>query len=110
MINSLPFDHAIGDVDFSWIMPEKAESLFLNAVEIHFSKRHPQSLLPSNKADSLLVVSYAWDSNSWPGNEFYSGSLDGSGDPAAASCSMIAELHNAEINCENMSGECAVVF
>lgn len=43
-------------------------------------------------------MSYAWDGNALPGNEFWLGSLSGSGDPAAASSTQIAEIHNPHIN------------
>lgn len=46
----------------------------------------------------LLVVTYAWDGNSLPGNEFWKGFLGNSGDSAAAASSQIAELHNPHIN------------
>lgn len=44
------------------------------------------------------MVSYAWDGNALPGNEFWWGQLAASGDPAAASSTQIAELHNPHIN------------
>lgn len=44
------------------------------------------------------MVTYAWDGNSLPGNEFWNGYLASSGDPAAACSSQIAELHTSRIN------------
>lgn len=46
----------------------------------------------------LLVVSYAWDGNALPGNEFWIGMLSATGDCAAAASTQIAELHNPHIN------------
>ena len=48
--------------------------------------------------DRLLVACYAWDGNAFPGNEFWRGSLNTSGDPAAACCSTIGELQNPYVN------------
>lgn len=63
---------------------------------IKVNKRAPSEKLEDESL--LLVVSYAWDGNSYPGNEFWVGSLSASGDPAAACSTTIAELHNVEIN------------
>lgn len=49
-------------------------------------------------------MSYAWDGNALPGNEFWMGSLSASGDPAAACSSLISELHNPHINMPMVSG------
>ncbi|XP_050293097.1 uncharacterized protein LOC126733752 [Anthonomus grandis grandis] len=67
-------------------------------IKIHINGQHPHEKLIEEHQGKLLVVSYAWDGNALPGNEFWRGSLDGSGDPAAASSTQIAELHNAHIN------------
>lgn len=46
----------------------------------------------------LLVVSYAWDGNALPGNEFWKGLLGSTGDSSTASSTQITELHNPHIN------------
>lgn len=44
------------------------------------------------------MVSYAWDGNALPGNEWWLGKLGSSGDSAAGSSTQISELHNPHIN------------
>jgi hypothetical protein len=59
---------------------------------------NPHERLKEDDEGKLLVVSYAWDANALPGNEFWMGSLSTSSDPAAACSTQVAELHNWHIN------------
>lgn len=60
-------------------------------IKVVFGKRTPFAKLETN---GLVVRSWAWDSNTLPENEYWSGLLDDSDDPAAVCASTIAELHN----------------
>ncbi|CAL4113670.1 unnamed protein product [Meganyctiphanes norvegica] len=92
---------SIGHIDFSYIHVDQCHSVsngetFPNTdITIHFSKRSLHDPVPEG---NLLIVSYAWDGNSMPGNEYWRGELSSSGDPSAACSSGVAELHNALIN------------
>uniref|UniRef100_A0A6P7GVN0 Uncharacterized protein LOC114342827 isoform X1 n=1 Tax=Diabrotica virgifera virgifera TaxID=50390 RepID=A0A6P7GVN0_DIAVI len=96
----------ISDICFAWINQEKCGNYKdgeqfsipnhpLGGITILINKRNPHEKL---EQDKLLVVSYAWDGNALPGNEYWSGKLGSSGDSACASSTQITELHNPHIN------------
>lgn len=102
-IAELDLSH-VGTVEFAYInnLPETVERDLIRigaekGIRVVFSRRDPAEKL---EGDELLVLSYAWDGNAFPGNEYWSGSLSGSGDPAAACMSTVAELHNPLVNPE----------
>ena len=57
--------------------------------------------------ERLLVAMYAWDSNAFPGNEWWGGRLTMTDDSAAASCSLISSLQHPGVNIERLSAESA---
>lgn len=98
---------AIGTLEFSWVSPpDSTRAAMVEAgrrrgIDVVFSKREPAAARSEEagpRDGQLLVLSYAWDGNAFPGNEYWHGSLSGSGDPAAACMSTISELHNPVIN------------
>ncbi|KAJ3278700.1 hypothetical protein HK104_002098 [Borealophlyctis nickersoniae] len=99
----------IGVVDFSWVSDSirqcggtphgsVMQTAKGNRIEIRFSRRDPAEKLKGDDAGMLLVASFAWDGNSFVGNEYWAGSLTASGDPAAVSCSTIGEILNPVVN------------
>ena len=62
-----------------------------------FFKRDPFAPLPEDKKDKLVVAMFAWDGNSYVGNEYWDGMLSASGDPAAACCSLIPEVKKTSV-------------
>ncbi|KAI8117793.1 hypothetical protein CVS40_10394 [Lucilia cuprina] len=112
----LPLLNNIGVVHFSYFNLKECGELKDNGfiashghprggIKTFISKRNPNEKLPAEYKDMLLVVSYAWDGNALPGNEFWMGNLSASNDPSTACSTLISELHNPHINSDFVCGE-----
>eukprot|EP00697_Spironema_sp_BW2_P003777 gnl/Spiro4/15028_TR8098_c0_g1_i1.p1 gnl/Spiro4/15028_TR8098_c0_g1~~gnl/Spiro4/15028_TR8098_c0_g1_i1.p1 ORF type:complete len:592 (+),score=99.95 gnl/Spiro4/15028_TR8098_c0_g1_i1:33-1778(+) len=84
---------AVVEMMYSWGDRESIPNK--NGVEVRYTKSNIAN--PIDK-DMELIASYAWDGNSFPGNEYWGKLLDASLDPAAACCSEITRLQNPLLN------------
>ncbi|KAH8235818.1 hypothetical protein KR032_008149 [Drosophila birchii] len=76
-----------------------------NGIRVFISKRNPATKLAGPELENmLLVVSYAWDGNALPGNEFWMKMLKSTGDSSTACHTLVAELHNPHINTDFCNG------
>lgn len=92
----------ISDIYFSWFHVENDKDFKnipteINGIKLHFGKREPAELLKGEDTNKLLVCNWAWDPNSYIGNEYWDGRLSTSGDPAAACCSFVAYFGNPDV-------------
>uniref|UniRef100_A0A1I8PIF1 Uncharacterized protein n=1 Tax=Stomoxys calcitrans TaxID=35570 RepID=A0A1I8PIF1_STOCA len=105
----LPKLNNIGVLNFSWFHKTEWHDLKdkgfiespshpLGGILTFMNKRNPAEKLKADYENMLLIISYAWDGNALPGNEFWFGSLNGSNDPSTACSTLITELHNPHIN------------
>jgi len=81
-----------------------------NLVRVRNSQRLPGSRLQGEDAGLLLVHQFAGDGNAYPGNEYWSGGLASSGDPAAACCSLIPFLQNPDVNPDGLDWKRSSVY
>ena len=69
----------------------------INGINIQ-KGHHREPFEPLNDPSKLIIANWAFDANSYCGNEYWDGSLAASGDPAAASCSYVAYIGNPDLN------------
>ncbi|XP_011296474.2 uncharacterized protein LOC101898587 isoform X1 [Musca domestica] len=116
VLQLLPKLNNIGVLHFSWFGVDQCGDLKHNGfiespshphggIKTFLANRNPaDKLMESNFGNMLLVISYAWDANALPGNEFWQKHLGDSSDSSTASSTLIAELHNGHINTEWVCG------
>ena len=75
-----------------------------DTITIFNQSRYVAQLLPENFQSCLTVSAYAWDGNSYPGNEYW---IDffGSFDPQAILCSLLGQFQNPDVNVQLSNAE-----
>ena len=66
-------------------------------IKVINEQRYVAELLPDEFKDCISIAGFAWDGNSYPGNEYWSGNY-GSFDPKAVYCSLLGQFQNPEVN------------
>lgn len=66
-------------------------------IKIINKERYVAELLPEEFEDCISIAGFAWDGNSYPGNEYWGGNY-GSFDPKAVYCSLLGQFQNPEVN------------
>ncbi|XP_046802809.1 uncharacterized protein LOC111675899 [Lucilia cuprina] len=111
----LPQLNNVGVVHLSWFRLNewhdfknggflKSKTHPMGGVTTLISSRNPNEKLTGPYENMLPVVSFAWDGNALPGNEFWIGSITSSNDPSAACSTLISELFNPHINTTYVNG------
>eukprot|EP00929_Paragymnodinium_shiwhaense_P114932 TRINITY_DN83496_c0_g1_i1.p1 TRINITY_DN83496_c0_g1~~TRINITY_DN83496_c0_g1_i1.p1 ORF type:complete len:513 (-),score=49.40 TRINITY_DN83496_c0_g1_i1:105-1481(-) len=85
-------------------------TVHIGDISVRNSNRQPGAKLTGTDAGLRVVYQFAGDSNAYPGNEYWLGHLNGSGDPAAASFSLIPFLQNPQIHPEGLDSARALVI
>jgi len=86
----------ISDLYFGYIAYNGELPESIHDTKIHMGTREPADSLKDRS--KILVANWAWDANSFVGNEFWCNCLGASGDPAAASCSFVGFFANPLIH------------
>ncbi|XP_037936611.1 uncharacterized protein LOC119670427 [Teleopsis dalmanni] len=106
----------IAVVHFSWFKLDEWGELKNNGflecekhpnggIKTFLSKRNPAEKLNAPELENMLVIiSYPWDGNAQPGNEFWMKMLKSTGDSSTACSTLITELHNPYINSDMVNG------
>lgn len=71
--------------------------------------RYVAELLPKGFENCLSIAGYAWDGNSYPGNEYWKAYLC-SFDPQAIYCSLLGQFQNPEVNTKIADAERIKVY